>query len=124
MSQPHPQRVRVTSPRIRATPPRALETTREIDDQTPLGAVYMRSLLRSQLRLGLLVVLVLAVTLGGLPLLFWVVPESAEVRVAGVQLPWLLLGVLVYPCLVGLGWFYVRQSERNERDFTDLVERR
>jgi hypothetical protein len=38
-------------------------------------------------------------------------------------LPWLLLGVLVYPAMLGLGWFYVRQAERNEHDFTDLVDR-
>jgi hypothetical protein len=43
--------------------------------------------------------------------------------VVGVPLPWLLLGGLVYPALVALGWFYVRQAERVEREFSDLVER-
>ena len=42
-------------------------------------------------------------------------------RVLGVPLPWLLLGVVVYPFLVLLGWLYVRRAERNERDFADLV---
>jgi hypothetical protein len=34
---------------------------------------------------------------------------------------WLLLGVVAYPFLWGLGWFYVRRAERNERDFADLM---
>ena len=46
-----------------------------------------------------------------------------EAHLLGLPLPWLLLGVLVYPAMLGLGWFYVRQAERNEHDFTDLVDR-
>ena len=34
------------------------------------------------------------------------------------------LGVAVYPLLVALAWWHVRASERAERDFADLVERR
>ncbi len=40
-----------------------------------------------------------------------------------MPLPWVLLGFAVYPVMFGLGWFYVRASERTERDFTDVVER-
>ncbi len=40
-----------------------------------------------------------------------------------MPLPWLLLAFAVYPVLLGLGWVYVRAAERNERDFTDVVER-
>ena len=39
----------------------------------------------------------------------------------GIPLPWLLLGVGVYPVLVLLGWRYIRSAERNERDFADLL---
>jgi len=41
--------------------------------------------------------------------------------VLGLPVPWLLLGVVVYPALLGLGWVYVRRAERNERDFAELV---
>ena len=41
----------------------------------------------------------------------------------GLQLPWLLLGVLAYPALLAGGALYVRLAERNERDFVELVER-
>jgi hypothetical protein len=96
----------------------------EIDAQTRLGEIYMRSLMRTQLRLALGVTLLLVLTLGMLPLLFTFVPESRRLSVVGIPLPWLVLGFLVYPCLVGLGWFYVRHAERNERAFADLVDPR
>lgn len=117
------RRVRVTSPRARATRPRHTTITREIDAQTQIGEVYMRSLMRTQLRLALLVLGVVGILLAGLPVLFTVAPELREVRVAGIALPWLLLGVVVHPTLIIAGWLYCRQSERTERDFAELVER-
>ena len=65
---PRPTRVRVTGPARVA--PRARSVASEIDAQTELGEVYIRSLVRSQLRLALGVTAVLAVTVGGLPVLF------------------------------------------------------
>jgi hypothetical protein len=35
-----------------------------------------------------------------------------------------LVGVAVYPLLVAIAWWHVRASERAERDFATLVERR
>jgi len=85
--------------------------------------VYLRSLLRAQLRLGLTVLLLLAVLVGGLPLAFWLAPDAMGTRVLGMPVAWGLLGFVVYPVLVLLGWWYVRAAERNEADFTDVVER-
>lgn len=118
MDQPPPDRVRVTGPQRRLpTRPR----TREIDAETRVGEVFMRSLLREQLRLALRILTVLALTVGSLPLVFHLFPDLGRVRLAGVPIAWLLLGVLVYPWLTLLGWRYVRQAEANERDFADLV---
>lgn len=123
MSGPVPERVRVTGPPRRRTPGLAQAPRRsEIDAETRLGEVYMASLLREQLRLAVGTLVTLAVGLGSLPLLFHLAPHLAGVRLLGVPLPWLLLGVLVYPFLVLLGWAYVRAAERNERDFVDLVD--
>lgn len=115
------QRVRVTSPRTSSGRRHLVSITSEIDSQTPVGDLYVQSLVRSQLRLALTVVAVLAVTLGGLPLLFTLVPSSRHLALGGIPLAWLVLGALVYPGLVLVGWVYVRQAERNEDDFTDLV---
>ena len=84
----------------------------------------MAALMRAQLRLGLSVLRATAVLLGGLPLLFLVVPGTSDIRVGPVPLPWLALGVMVYPVVVMAARYYVRHSERIERDFTDLVARR
>lgn len=122
MSEPPPQRVRVTGPPRRRANVVRPAGTREIDDGTELGVVYMRSLLREQLMLALRVLALLGLTVGVLPLVFHLAPGLGGVRLLGVPLAWLLLGVLVYPWLLVLGWGYVRRAEANERDFADLVQ--
>ena len=119
MSDARPQRVRVTGPPRRAHAPRA--RTGDIDDQTALGDVYLGSLLREQLYLALRILGLLALTVGSLPLLFRVFPGLAGLDVAGLPLAWLLLGVLVYPGLLQLGFRFVRRAEGNERDFALLL---
>jgi hypothetical protein len=122
-SEQPPRRVRVTSPRHGATRRRQVAVTHEIDAQTGVGEVFVRSLVATQRRLALLVLVAVAVLVGGLPALFAVAPGLGVVQVLGIPLPWLLLGGLVYPTLAAFGWFYVRQAERVEREFSDLVER-
>ena len=112
----------MTSPRATAGRPGRRSVRSEIDAQTPLGEVYMRSLMRTQLRLALGVVLLLGLTVGMLPVLFLEVPSAKTMSVLGVPLPWLLLGFGAYPWLVLLGWLYVRLAERNEQAFSDLVD--
>ena len=122
---PARQRVLVTSPRMTARPrPPFRSGTRDIAEQTGVGEVYTRSLLRTQLRIGLSAVALTVLGIGALPALFALEPQLAGVRVLTVPLPWLLAGVAVYPLLVGVGWWYVRAAERAEREFADLVERR
>ena len=75
--QPPPERVRVTGPPRRRTP---VARTADIDDETRLGGVYMGSLLREQLRLALGILLVLALTVGLLPLVFHLVPGPRRRR--------------------------------------------
>ena len=120
-----PQRVRITHPRtdaVRRQPHRP--PVREIDEQTRLGDVYMISLIRSQRRLAVTVCAGIAVLLVGTALLGAFARGFASVHVLGVPLPWLVLGVLVYPALIGLGWYTVRSAERTERHFVELVRRR
>ena len=120
-----PQRVRVTSPRMASRPRQPSRSgTRDIDEQTGVGEVYTRSLLRTQLRLGLSAVAVIVLGIGSLPALFVVEPQLASIRVLTVPLPWVLVGIALYPLLVVVAWWHVRASERAERDFATLVERR
>ena len=120
-TQPEPpRRVRVTGP-DRAARPRPRSRTGDIDDETPLGDLYLGSLLREQLLLAARVLGLLVLTVGTLPLVFFVAPGLDDVRLVGLPVVWLVLGVLVYPWLVLLGWAYVRRAERNEDDFAELV---
>ncbi len=98
---------------------------REIGEQTELGELYLGALIRAQRRLAVRVCLTAAVCLGGLPLLFALVPSIGAMHVLGLPLPlpWLVLGVLVYPFMIVLGWRAVLGAERNEREFAELVER-
>lgn len=123
MSEGTPRRVRVTSPRTGAARAQRVPAAREIDAQTLLGEVYMSSLLRSQLRPALLALATLALLVGAIPLVFWLFPDLSSVEVLAVPLPWFLLAFAVYPVLFGIGWLYVRAAERNERDFTDVLDR-
>ena len=116
-------RVRITSPRTSAARSRARRSNAaEIDELTRLGEVYVQSLIRAQLRLAGYVVLLLAATLGLLPVAFRVLPVG-RLHLLGVPLPWLLLGVAVYPWLLWLARWYVRRAERNEDAFEDFVQR-
>lgn len=117
------RRVAVTSPRTAAARRPRYPAAREIDEQTHLGEVYMRSLLRTQFRLAMFVCTVLGCVVGGLPLLFLLIPRLREAELLGVPLPWAVLAGLIYPGFVAGAWLYVRQAERNERHFADLVER-
>ncbi len=95
----------------------------DLAEQTPIGDALVRGLVRAQLALALRMGLVVLVGLGALPLLFVVAPGVGAVTVAGVNLPWLLLGVGAFPFLVAVGWAYVRLAERNEQEFAAVVRR-
>lgn len=127
MTEPDPaaRRVAVRNPRGRATRStkpgeRALA---ELKEQTEVGEVLLRSLTRAQLMLAVRVFAVFGFFLLGLPALFATYPDLVDFRVLGLPLPWLVLGGAVYPLLVLLGLLYVRQAERNERDFVEFIER-
>lgn len=119
MTEP-PPRVRVDLSARRHA--RLDRTLREVEEQTRVGEVLVQGLIRAQLGLALRMSLLVAVALGGLPLLFALAPGVSEAEVLGLRLPWLLLGVLAYPFLYAVARLHVRQAERVEQDFADFVE--
>lgn len=116
-----PDRVRITSSRRTATRQAPRSMSRELREETGVGEVYLRGLMAAQLRLSLTVLLAGGILLGGLPLLFALLPATRTVSVAGIPLPWLVLGVAVYPAALLASRFYVRQSERIERQFREVA---
>jgi len=120
-----PVRVRITHPRT--TTARSLPTrppARELDELTDLGEVYLASLLRTQRRTAFTacaaavgVLLTLAMAAAGFA--GW-----SRLTLFGVSLPWVLVGVLIYPVLIVVGLVAVRRSERDEQEFAALMQHR
>jgi len=113
-----PQRVRVVLAGRRGA--RRMPTRGEMVEQTEIGEALIDGLVRAQLGLAVRCALVTVLVLGSLPLLFTATPLGS-VRVAGIALPWLVLGIAVYPALLAVGRLYVRWAERNESDFLDVT---
>ena len=116
-----PDRVRVTGPPRHFAARSTASRLGDVHDQTPLGDLYLRSLLREQLGLAVRILAAVAGCLGALPLVFHLWPDLADIEVLGLALPWVLLGAVAYPLLLLLAWRYVRRAERNEQVFADLV---
>jgi hypothetical protein len=117
------RRARIVLAEVSRRGPGPERTRTELTQQTRVGEALVRGLVRAQLALALRLSLVAAIGLGGLPLMFAIAPAAGAVKLFGVNLPWLLLGVCAFPFLVAVGWAYVRLAERNEQDFTDLIQR-
>lgn len=104
-------------------PVTVLRTYAEIEEQTSVGEALVRNLISSQLKTALWLSVLVMVVLGGLPLAAYLSPGFAGATLIGVRLPWLLLGVLPFPLLFGVGYAYHRRAERHEVEFVRMVER-
>lgn len=116
------RRVRVVSPHSGPAVARR-RIASDIDEQTLVGDVYVRALVRTQARLALSALACVGVVLAGLPLLLATDQALAQAQLLGFGVPWVLMGAGIPVLLVGVGWWYVRAVERAERVFADLVER-
>nr|WP_051111058.1 hypothetical protein [Rhodococcus rhodnii] len=120
MTAPRP-RERVVLARRRGA--RTMRTRTDVLEQTAVGDAVVRALVRTQLRLAIRLAVVAIVLFGSVPAVFALVPGAAEASLWGVRVAWIVLGVLAYVALLVVGWVFVRQAERNEDDFTELVDR-
>ncbi|MEV0947840.1 hypothetical protein [Rhodococcus sp. NPDC049939] len=117
---PVPQRERVVLAQRRGA--RIVRTRVEVEEQTEVGDAMIRGLVRTQLGLAIRLALLTVCLLCFVPLVTFLLPALSDVSVLGIRLPWVVLGVLVYPVLLTTGWIYIRQAERNEQEFADLVD--
>jgi uncharacterized membrane protein (DUF485 family) len=119
-----PARVRVTAPRTAGTAASARPSIARGHAHTTsdIETMYVRSLIRSQLRLALVCaggfVAATIVFVVGVALL----PALDETFVAGVPVSWLLLGLGVYPLAISVAALYVRAAQRNEARYRSLAE--
>lgn len=119
-TSPPPKRVRVVlAERKRAR--RVVRTLAEVEEQTGHGKELIHQLIKDQLTASVCLGLFVAVTIGALPLVFLYAPALGDLSLLGFRLPWIVLGVAVYPFMFGVGWLYVRFADRNEQTFIDDV---
>ena len=71
---------------------------------------FLRLLMRRQLRLSIAYATTFLIALLGLPLLNYFFPELMATRVFGFTLTWFLLGVLFFPLVWLISWFFIRRS--------------
>jgi hypothetical protein len=119
--QPKPRRKRVVLADARA-PVTVLRTVVELEEQTSYGEQLVRDLIRAQMVTALRVAGVVSTVFLAIPALLFALPLLNSLSVAGVRLPWLLLGVLPFPLLFGSAYWFHQKAESHERAFVDMVE--
>ncbi len=112
-------------PRVRVTAPRRDESA----GRPPAGAagadpagLYIRSLIRSQLRLGIVCTFAFVVVLVAVPLVFALVPGLDGASVSGVPVSWIVLGAGLFPVIITIAALYVRTASRNESRYRSLAD--
>lgn len=117
-----PRRKRVVLADSRA-PVTVLRTVVELEEQTSYGEELVSQFVRHQLRISFGLWMLTVGLLAAVPAVFFLVPQLAEVDLAGVALPWLVIGILPFPLFFGIGYWYNRVAERQEQAFVAMVEK-
>ena len=71
---------------------------------------FLHSLMRKQLRLSIVCALSFLVVLLGLPLANYFAPELMAKRIFGFTLTWFVLGVLFFPFVWIISYFFIKRS--------------
>ena len=84
---------------------------------------FLHTLMRRQLKLSITCAAAFMIVLFGLPLANYFAPSLMATRVAGFTLSWLVLGVLFFPAVWGISWFFIKRSIALEEDEVAQVKR-
>ncbi len=98
------------------------ETLKEVAEQTTYGTVFLDDLIRRQRALSLSVAVVFLVVVFSLPLIAFLAPSLLAFNLFGFDMGWLVLGILIYPAIWGLSFYFVSTAEKYEEDFTKMVK--
>ncbi len=98
------------------------EALQEVAEQTLYGEIFLTDLISRQLTLSLAVAATFLTTLFAIPLFNYFLPTVATITVLGFTVSWLFVGVLIYPLIWGLAYYFVGTCKKYEDDFTRLVK--
>ena len=84
---------------------------------------FLHLLMRRQFRLSSVCAAAFLLVLLGLPLANYFAPALMATRVAGFTLSWLILGVLFFPAVWTISWFFIHRSIALEDEEVAQVKR-
>jgi uncharacterized membrane protein (DUF485 family) len=84
--------------------------TPDTNDLDIHSEAFLHRLMRRQLRLSIACAATFLIALLGLPMLNYFAPELMATRIAGFTLSWLLLGVLFFPLVWAISFFFIKRS--------------
>src|SRR5215207_2469058 len=76
----------------------------------PHSEAFLQNLMRRQLRLSIACAATFVVTLIALPLLNYYFAEAMSRRIFGFTLTWFVLGVLFFPFVWIISYFFIKRS--------------
>ena len=71
---------------------------------------FLHEMMQRQLRLSLFCAALFLIAILALPLLNYFFPEFMSESIGGFTLSWLILGVLFFPVVWAIAWFFIRRS--------------
>jgi uncharacterized membrane protein (DUF485 family) len=80
------------------------------DDRDMHSEAFLHRLMRRQLQLSIGCAATFLVALLGLPLLNYFAPELMARRIAGFTVSWLILGVLFFPLVWVISFYFIKRS--------------
>lgn len=92
-------------------------------DDAVHSEAFLHTLMRRQLKLSISCAAAFLVMLLGVPLANYLCPAVMATRIAGFTLSWLLVGVLSFPAVWVISWYFIRRSIWLEQDEVEQVKK-
>lgn len=118
-----PPRLRITGPPRRDPAPGIRRPAEAQATSRDVGAIYLRSLIRAQLRLAVVCCIGFVLTLTSAAVIIATVPTLHESYVFGVPWSWALQAYGMYPLILAFAVIYARGAARNEQRYRLLEGR-
>lgn len=97
------------------------ETLQEVAEQTNYGAVFLDDLIKRQRALSVSIAVTFLVLIFSFPLLNFFLRSLVAFEIFGFEISWLFLGILIYPFIWALAFYFVTTADKYEEDFTKMV---
>lgn len=91
-------------------------------DDAVHSEAFLHTLMRRQLKLSILCAAAFLVMLFGVPLANYYAPTLMAKRVGGFTLSWLLVGVLSFPAVWVISWYFIKRSIWLEEDEVEQIK--